>query len=514
MNRPIYKMKLSYPELKDTLEGVSIVLLAISVPGGSPNLAILANPKGVFQSTTPDALTFTADASALLKVEKGKTIGGWMYNMDQHLAIRFVGKYMLEGNRAWVEKVDFASSEDVSAQFSFSTADANLKVYHPDFSSPTQTLSPADMALILQADIMLLGANSPIERPYGLEGPSLYMRTTSAGKIMAAHESLILFPLHQQDPILKEIVDFAGHASMTATFADSKTGNMLMVKGNVKVLKRTEHAGRFDKHQLAIAFTVKENILKSSHWPISFSQPSHKEDSQALYWQNSSPIRTYRSNKILSVNVSMPQKFKYKNQDIWTGFFKEPVPPFQRVKLSRLNLEGDGQADRWGHGGAFKAAYIYPIEYYDYWAQRLNRRDFSYGQFGENLTVQGMLDDLVHVGDIYRIGTATVEVSQPRVPCFKLAFKMGIEGFENTFLRANRTGHYVRVLEEGELGVGDAIELLHRVPDSPTIADVTRIYYFDQDDMEGAYKVFSAPALSHGWKDGLEERLLRNGVLD
>ena len=160
--------------------------------------------------------------------------------------------------------------------------------------------------------------------------------------------------------------------------------------------------------------------------------------------------------KLLSVNVSLPEEVAYKGKTVTTGIFKEPVRA--RVKVNTLNIEGDGQADLIGHGGEFRAVYVYSFDNYAYWERKLGRTDFKFGQFGENFTVEGMLDEDIHVGDRFRVGTALFEVTQPRVPCYKLAIKMGVEGFYSRILESGRLGFYFRVLEEGEIGAGDAIK--------------------------------------------------------
>ncbi len=193
------------------------------------------------------------------------------------------------------------------------------------------------------------------------------------------------------------------------------------------------------------------------------------------------------------------------DRTVATGIFKEPVDG--RVTLGRLNLDGDGQADLWGHGGAFRAVLAYSIENYEYWKKELGRDELPNGAFGENFTVSGMPEDEVCVGDVYRVGGALVEVSQPRIPCFKLAMKMGIDGFQNRFLESGRVGFYLRVLEEGEVGAGDAIELVGRDPRAMTVRQVSNLLYFDKNDLEGTRKALSVPALSHGWKGSFEDRL-------
>ncbi len=128
--------------------------------------------------------------------------------------------------------------------------------------------------------------------------------------------------------------------------------------------------------------------------------------------------------RLLSVNVSLPKEIIHNGKKISTGIFKEPVKG--RIKVKTLNLEGDGQADLIGHGGIFRAIYVYSYDNYAYWEKELNRNDFNYGEFGENFTVEGMSDDEIHVGDRFKIGSALFEVTQPRVPCYKLAIKMDV----------------------------------------------------------------------------------------
>jgi len=153
----------------------------------------------------------------------------------------------------------------------------------------------------------------------------------------------------------------------------------------------------------------------------------------------------------------MPRELKHNGKTVTTGIFKEPVEG--RVNLNAHNLEGDGQADLLVHGGIHKAVYVYPIENYDYWKRELGRTDFPFGQFGENFTVEGMLEDEVHIGDVFRVGEgAVVEVTQPRVPCYKLAIKMESPQFPKMFLASCRVGFYLRVIEEGEVGAGDVFE--------------------------------------------------------
>jgi MOSC domain-containing protein YiiM len=215
--------------------------------------------------------------------------------------------------------------------------------------------------------------------------------------------------------------------------------------------------------------------------------------------------------KLLSVNVSPPKEVVHAGKTVTTGIFKEPIRG--RVTLGTLNLDGDGQADLTGHGGIYKAAYAYSIENYDYWKRELGRTDFAFGQFGENFTVEEMLEDEIHVGDVFRVGDALVEVTQPRVPCYKLGIKMGLSGFEKRFLASRRVGFYLRVLEEGEVGAGDAFDRVRTDPERMTVREICHLLYFDPENLEGAKKALRIRALSPGWRQSFEERFGQNRSL-
>lgn len=212
--------------------------------------------------------------------------------------------------------------------------------------------------------------------------------------------------------------------------------------------------------------------------------------------------------QLLSVNVSLPKEVQNNGKTMTTGIFKEPVK--KRVMLRTMNLDGDGQADLVGHGGIYKAVYVYSIENYEYWKSELSRNDFTYGQFGENFTVEGMLEDEIHIGDVFRVGGALVEVTQPRVPCAKLGFKMGMAKFPKLFLQNSRVGFYLRVLEEGEVGAGDVIERVKVDAERMTVREINHLLYFDQKNLEGAKKALRIRALSPGWRGSFKERLAKN----
>ena len=207
--------------------------------------------------------------------------------------------------------------------------------------------------------------------------------------------------------------------------------------------------------------------------------------------------------KLVSIQVSKPKFVDYRGDVLATGIYKEPIEG--RVMLRELNLDGDGQADLQAHGGTYKAVYCYPQEHYAYWSNELNRDDLTNGQFGENFTVEGMLETDVKVGDIYRVGDALVQVTQPRVPCFKLAHKMGIPTFVKDFLKANKSGFYLRVLEEGEVGAGDEITLETPDPVGMSVAEINYLLYFDKKNVAQAKRALGIEGMSPGWRGSFEE---------
>lgn len=209
--------------------------------------------------------------------------------------------------------------------------------------------------------------------------------------------------------------------------------------------------------------------------------------------------------KLLSVNASLPQEIPYRGGTLRTGIYKQPVRG--RVWLHRLNLEGDGQADLEAHGGMDKAVYAYPFEHYATWSHELDRQDFAFGQFGENFTTEGLLEDAVYIGDVYRIGSALAEVSQPRAPCYKLAHKMGLPDFVKTFTASERAGFYLRVLEEGEVEAGDSIERIRTGPEKISVRQVFHALFADADT-ETASRAVQLLALAESWRDALQRFVL------
>jgi len=214
--------------------------------------------------------------------------------------------------------------------------------------------------------------------------------------------------------------------------------------------------------------------------------------------------------ELLSINISQPKAINYQGKSISTGIFKKPV--IGTVKLTILNLEGDGQADLRVHGGVNKAIYVYPFEHYEFWGKELNRDDLSYGQFGENFTVLGALEDQIHMGDIFRIGNALLEVTQPRTPCYKLGVKMQLVTFPRSFSKSGRLGFYMKVLEEGEVKAKESFELIHANNKGLTIRDLWHLVFFEPENTEDAICALKLPSLGPEWRQPLQQRLVKAGI--
>ena len=201
---------------------------------------------------------------------------------------------------------------------------------------------------------------------------------------------------------------------------------------------------------------------------------------------------------LLSVNVGLPKDVSWQGRTVFTGVFKESVPGPRRV--GRLNVDGDGQGDLAGHGGEQRAVFVYQMDSYRYWEQELGRDDFVYGQFGENFTVEGLGDDEVCIGDRYQIGSATFEVSQPRVTCYRVGIRMNDPRIPALLVSHHRPGFYFRVLDEGEVQAGDEIIKISTGPEQITVADVDALLYLPGHTRQGLLRALRVPALSPGWQ--------------
>ena len=364
-------------------------------------------------------------------------------------------------------------------------------------------------AFVSRSDTLFIASQFSENSDEWSHGVDVSHRGGRPGFVVVAHESLLLFPDYAGNCLFNTLGNIAVNPRCGLLFIDFDTGNCLQLSGEAAVLWEPEHVCRFPGAKRVVSFQVEEVIHIEAALPLTWQfrdfspvfDTFETADVAAPTGEPRTPMR------LKSVNVSMPRDIEHAGKAVSTGIFKTPVDG--RIMLRRLNLDGDGQADLWGHGGAFRAVYAYPLEHYAYWEKALGRDDFPIGQFGENFTVEGMFDDEVCVGDVFRIGGALLEVSQPRIPCYKLAIKMGVEGFQNQFLESGKVGFYFRVLEEGEVGAGDAIELVRPDARRLTVTQVSNLLFFDKENLEGTRRALQIPALSHGWKGSFQERLAK-----
>src|SRR4051812_44990920 len=206
---------------------------------------------------------------------------------------------------------------------------------------------------------------------------------------------------------------------------------------------------------------------------------------------------------VVSVNVGLPRDVAWQGRTVRTGIWKKPVPG--RIFARRLNLDGDGQGDLGGHGGEQRAIIVYQLDSYRYWANYLGRSDLAPGIFGENLTVEGLADAEVCIGDRFRIGDAVVEVSQPRDTCYRVGIRLDCPEMPALLVAHHRPGFYFRVIQEGELGAGDRIEKLSDGPERMTVAEIDALLYAAEHPLEALRRATRIPALSPGWQGSMRK---------
>ena len=214
--------------------------------------------------------------------------------------------------------------------------------------------------------------------------------------------------------------------------------------------------------------------------------------------------------KVVSVNVGLAREVLWHGHSVTTGIFKEPVAG--RVALRELNLDGDRQADLSVHGGKYKAVYSYPLEHYGYWRKELPGHELPMGMFGENFTTDGLLEESVHLGDRFSVGSAEVVVTQPRLPCYKLGIRFQSDDMVRRFLASGRTGFYVAVTREGEVGAGDEIKVISRDENAVPVSEITRLYVakrYDDRDVASLRRALRVATLPESWKGYLRVRLER-----
>ena len=212
--------------------------------------------------------------------------------------------------------------------------------------------------------------------------------------------------------------------------------------------------------------------------------------------------------KIISVNVGLPRAVLWHGRTVTTAIFKEPVEG--RIFLRKLDLDGDRQADLTVHGGEYKAVYCYPLEHYAYWKKELPERDLTLGNFGENFTTEGLLEGAVHLGDRFSIGSAEVVVTQPRLPCYKLGIRFQSDTMVKRFLASKRSGFYLAVTREGEVGAGDEIKQVSRDPHHVSISETIRLYLaknYNDADINLVRRALQVAAFPESWKEDFRDRL-------
>ena len=217
--------------------------------------------------------------------------------------------------------------------------------------------------------------------------------------------------------------------------------------------------------------------------------------------------------KLVSVNIGLPREVTWRGRSTTTAIYKQPVEG--RVALRKLNLDGDRQADLTVHGGEHKAVYCYPLIHYDYWKKELPGQELPMGVFGENFTTEGLLEDSVHLGDRFSVGSAEVVVTQPRLPCYKLGVRFQSDDMVKRFFASRRTGFYLAVTREGEVGAGDEIKVIARDPNGVPVSEITRLYAekrYSDSDVTSVRRALRVSALPESWKEYFRERLEKMNV--
>jgi MOSC domain-containing protein YiiM len=226
--------------------------------------------------------------------------------------------------------------------------------------------------------------------------------------------------------------------------------------------------------------------------------------------------------KLVSVNVGLPREVTWHGMAASTGIFKQPVEG--RIVLRRLNLDGDRQADLSVHGGKDKAVYCYPLEHYEYWKKELPDHEIMLGAFGENFTLDFGSDDMrgggsknsfppedaIHIGDRFSVGSAEVVVTQPRLPCYKLGIRFQMDDMVKRFLASGRSGFYLAVVREGEVGTGDEMQMISKDSNNVPVSEITRLYVakkYSDEDVRVVERALRVAALPESWKEYFRERL-------
>jgi MOSC domain-containing protein YiiM len=209
--------------------------------------------------------------------------------------------------------------------------------------------------------------------------------------------------------------------------------------------------------------------------------------------------------RLVSINVGRPREIEWRGKMVRTSILKDPVTG--PVRVHKLNLAGDEQADLSVHGGVDKAVYTYPSEHYSYWRDQLPEVEFPWGAFGENLTTEGLSERSLQIGDRLSIGSGEFLVTQPRLPCFKLGLRFGRPDMVKRFQRSTRTGFYLAVVQEGLVSPGDPIQVLSQAQSTVTVAEISRLYTADDTEQDLLRRASEAAALPDSWREYFRNRL-------
>jgi MOSC domain-containing protein YiiM len=212
---------------------------------------------------------------------------------------------------------------------------------------------------------------------------------------------------------------------------------------------------------------------------------------------------------IVAVSVGLPRDVEWQGRTLRTSIFKEPVGGPVRVRTT--NLDGDRQSDLSVHGGPDKAVYLYPAEHYPWWRERLGREDLAWGNFGENLTIEGLSEEDLSIGDVLRAGGAELMVTQPRIPCVKLAARLGRADIVRLFLESRRSGFYCSVLTEGDVAAGDGVEVIDRAPLRMSVREMVDLYAAKAPPREAVERALSLRGLAEVWRRELQQKLEQRG---
>ncbi|MDJ0871612.1 MAG: MOSC domain-containing protein [Gammaproteobacteria bacterium] len=513
IGRRIFKKQMS-EEQRAFFSQLPLLFVASTDDAGRPWASVLAGEPGFLEPT--DDATLVVRTQPVYGDPLNEVLAGRTRIATLGLDFESRDRVRVNGTLAQVDRDGFV----IRVLQTFGNCDQYIQARQPQLKRAVEgsaqagpvrrdkALTKTAAALIASADTFFIASQSPDNGDWR-HGVDVSHRGGRPGFVLVAHESSLLFPDYPGNRMFNTLGNLQLDPRAGLLFIDFATGDTLQITGEAEILWEPHHAGRFPGAERVVAFRVEETLHIERALPVSWTFRDYSPVLDALEaTQTKTPVAAVPSSmQLVSVNRAMPETVAHKSKQVNTGIFKTPVEG--RGMLRRLNLEGDGQADLWGHGGAFRAVYVYTLENYDYWQRELGRDELPHGQFGENFTVRGMLDDDVQVGDVFRIGEALVEVSQPRIPCYKLAMKMAIDDFQNRFLESGRVGFYLRVLEEGHVSAGDTFELVSRDPDGMSVHAISDLLFFNTNDLEATRRALSISALSHGWKGSFEERLAK-----